>query len=159
MRALFMGEFEHTLDDKGRVIVPAKLRDQIRPLEDGEGFIATHAPENCLYLYTPREWEGICQRLAKLPKGTPGLRQFQRRFYSRAEQLTLDRQGRILIPERLRNKVGIDRDLVLAGCQDRIEVWSKAAWTGQVDDDVSYEEQYQTFLGAEEEPVAPTLEE
>lgn len=150
MPARFMGQFEHSLDDKGRVIVPSKLREQVRPLEDGEGFVATHAPEGCLFLYTPREWEGISARMARLPKGSTDLRRFQRSWFSNAEQLTLDRQGRILIPERLRSKVGIDKELVLAGCYDRIEVWGKETWESQANDE-NYEEQLQQFLGAEEE--------
>jgi MraZ protein len=151
-----MGQFEHSLDDKGRVIVPAKLRDEVRPSEDGEGFIATHAPEGCLYLYTVSEWGRISSDMEKLPRGSTQLRRFQRRWYSGAERLPLDRQGRILLPERLRGKAGIQRELVLAGCYDRIEIWSKAAWESQEQQEDDYEGQVEQFLGGIQ--VEPSVE-
>ncbi len=155
----FMGTFEHSIDDKGRVIVPSKLREQVNPVDQAAGFIVTHAPEGCLFLYLPDDWREISSRIEKLPKGKAGVRALQRRIFSRAEHVTLDRQGRILIPDRLRNKVGIQRDLVLAGACDRIEVWSKDAWESQADDDGDYEEQLETYLGEDEPAPATPLQE
>ncbi len=158
MPARFMGQFEHSLDEKGRVIVPSKLRDEVRPSEDGEGFIATQAPEGCLYLYTPREWERISSDLDQLRRGSARLRKFQRRWYSGAERLPLDRQGRILLPERLRSNAGIQRELVLAGCYDRIEIWAKDSWDVQSREDDDFEDQLERFLGGIPEDPAPATE-
>jgi len=152
-----MGHFEHALDGKGRVIVPSKLREEIRPLEDGEGFVATIAPEGCLCLYTPREWERISSEMEKLPRGSAELRRFQRTWYSGAERIPLDAQGRILIPERLRSKSGIVKELILAGCYDRIEVWSKESWETQAErGEANYEEQFERFFGGSAAASAPT---
>jgi MraZ protein len=153
-----MGQFEHALDDKGRVIVPSKLRDEVRPSEDGEGFVATVAPEGCLYLYTPREWERIAAAMERLPRGAAQFRRFQRRWYSAAERIAIDNQGRIVIPERLRSKAGISRELVLAGCYDRIEVWARDAWDAQSEGDDDYEGQIEQFLGGSQGEPAPAPE-
>lgn len=159
MPARFMGQFEHALDGKGRVIVPAKLREEIRPLEDGDGFVATVAPEGCLCLYTPREWERISTEMERLPRGSAELRRFQRTWYSGAERVPLDAQGRILLPERLRGKSGIRKDLMLAGCYDRIEVWAKETWDAQaVQGADEYERQFERFFGGGAASPAPADE-
>lgn len=153
MAACFTGNYEHSLDDKGRVIVPAKIREQVlmAGLGQADGFVVTPSPDGCLFLYTTKEWEKISAQLASQPRGNAALRKFQRRFFSMAEYLKLDSQGRILIPERLRSKFGITKEMVFAGSFDRVEVWSKSAWEALDDDDEAYEEQFEEFLGA---PVA-----
>ena len=128
MTARFMGQYEHTLDEKERVIIPAKLREVINPEVDGEGFVITAGPEDCLHLYTEAEWNHINEGMDRGPRGLPDFRQFQRLWYANAEPLSVDRQGRILLPERLRSLVNIEREIVLAGCHDRVEIWAQAAW-------------------------------
>ena len=152
MQPCFTGNYEHSLDDKGRVIVPAKIREQVlsQGLGQGEGFIVTPSPDGCLFLYTPKEWEKIGAQLASQPRGRADLRKFQRRFFSMADYVKLDSQGRILIPERLRSKFGIEKDVVFAGSFDRVEVWAAAAWRAQEEDDEGYEDQFEVFLGGPE---------
>ena len=152
MVACFTGNYEHSLDDKGRVIVPAKIREQVlvQGLGQADGFVVTPAPDGCLFLYTVKEWEKIGEQLASQPRGNAQLRRFQRKFFSQAEYLKLDSQSRILIPERLRSKVGITKELVFAGSYDRVEVWSKAAWEAMDDNDDEYNEQFEMFLGGSE---------
>lgn len=128
MPARFIGFYPHTLDEKGRVIVPRKFRDEIRDSETGHGLVITKAPEPCLFLYTLNQWDALSQGQESLNKGSRDLWKFQRWFHATAEHLTPDKQGRVLIPERLRALAGIEREIVLAGCYDRIEVWSKAGW-------------------------------
>ncbi len=149
MAPCFTGNYEHSLDDKGRVIVPAKIREQVlvAGLGQADGFVVTPSPDGCLFLYTVKEWEKIGEQLATQPRGSAELRKFQRRFFSMAEYLKLDSQSRILIPERLRSKMGITKELVFAGSYDRVEVWSKSAWEALVDEDEHYEEQFESFLG------------
>ncbi len=148
MTARFMGQYEHTLDEKGRVIIPAKLRDVVDPEVDGSGFVITPGPEDCLCLYTESEWGRTCEEMDRQPKGSPEFRQFQRVWYANAEPLGVDRQGRILLPERLRSLVNIDREIVIAGCYDRVEIWAKIAWhAAQADAKRSYTSQVQEFLG------------
>ena len=147
----FMGNSEHNLDDKGRVIVPSKFRDQIVPEEDGDGFIAVEAPEGCLFLYTPREWQSLCRRFAKLPKGSPELRSFQRKYHGNAEMLSLDKQGRVQIPKRLRGHASLAKEVVLAGCFDRVELWAKSNWLkAQNSAEAAYGAQMQAFLSGDE---------
>ncbi len=143
-----MGQYEHSLDEKGRLIIPAKIRDVVDAEVDGPGFVITPGPEDCLCLYTDSEWGRICEGMDRLPKGSPAFRQFQRLWYANAEPLSADRQGRILLPERLRSLVNIDREIVIAGCYDRVEIWAKVAWTAaQAEAKRSYPSQVQAFLG------------
>ena len=112
MAARFIGQYEHTLDDKGRVVLPAKLRDRVNPDIDGDGFVVTPGPELCLFLYTDNEWERICDEQEALPAGDAELRQFQRQWYANAEPISVDKQGRILLSERQRSLVSIEKEIV-----------------------------------------------
>lgn len=153
MTVWFMGNSEHTLDDKGRVIVPSKFREQINPDVDGPGFVATHAPEGCVFLYTPREWRRMCQGQTRLPKGSHELRLFQRLWHGSAEALTHDKQGRMQIPKRLRELAGLSKEVVLVGCYDRIELWSKERWEAvQGLAQETYADQMQEFLTSDALP-------
>ncbi|MGE3166007.1 MAG: division/cell wall cluster transcriptional repressor MraZ [Planctomycetota bacterium] len=126
--ARFIGFYPHTLDEKGRVIIPHRFRDEIRDRETGHTLVITKSPEQCLFLYTLNQWDALSRSQESLNKGSRELWKFQRWFHATAEQLVPDKQGRVLIPERLRALAGIEREIVLAGCYDRIEVWSKAGW-------------------------------
>lgn len=124
---MFMGEYNHTIDAKGRLIVPAKFRDQL-----GEAFVITKGNDGCLSIYTNEAWESFLEKVTKLP-GNKNSREFVRYFVSSAEVVEADKQGRILIPASLREHAGLDKDVVLAGVIDKIEVWDKDRWTSAND--------------------------
>ncbi|CQR71296.1 cell division protein MraZ [Sporomusa ovata DSM 2662] len=120
---MFMGEYLHTIDNKGRLIFPAKFRDEL-----GEVFIATKGLDNCLFVYTRSEWAILEEKLKKLPLAKPEARAFVRFFFSGAAELECDKQGRVLLPTNLREHARLDKDVVVIGVSTRIEVWNKAAW-------------------------------
>ena len=114
-----MGTFEHGIDPKGRVIIPAKLRDGL-----GDSFVVTVGLDGCLYAYPMDEWENFLSKLKELP-GTKEARLLQITFLANAAHCDCDKQGRTLIPASLREKVGIDKDIVFIGVLGKIELWSK----------------------------------
>ncbi|MBP2635129.1 MAG: cell division protein MraZ [Firmicutes bacterium] len=120
---MFMGEYSHTIDNKGRLIFPAKFRDEL-----GEVFIATKGLDNCLFVYTRSEWAILEEKLKKLPLAKPEARAFVRFFFSGAAELDCDKQGRVLLPTNLREHARLDKDVVVIGVSTRIEVWDKVAW-------------------------------
>ncbi|HWR05362.1 division/cell wall cluster transcriptional repressor MraZ [Sporomusa sp.] len=120
---MFMGEYLHTIDNKGRLILPAKFREGL-----GEAFIATKGLDNCLFVYTRNEWAILEDKLKKLPLAKPEARAFVRFFFSGAAELECDKQGRVLVPPNLRDHAKLDKDVVVIGVSTRIEIWDKAAW-------------------------------
>ena len=116
---MFMGTFEHSIDVKGRVIIPAKLRDGL-----GDSFVVTVGLDGCLYAYPMDEWEVFLSKLKELP-GTKEARALQRTFMANAATCECDKQGRTLIPANLRERVGIDKDIVFIGVLGKVELWSK----------------------------------
>jgi MraZ protein len=118
-----MGEYLHTIDNKGRLIFPAKFRDEL-----GEVFIATKGLDNCLFVYTRSEWAILEEKLKKLPMAKPEARAFVRFFFSGAAELECDKQGRVLLPTNLREHARLDKDVVVIGVSTRVEVWDKVAW-------------------------------
>ena len=118
-----MGTYEHGLDAKGRVIIPAKLREDL-----GESFVVTLGLDGCLFAYPMNEWEGFIEKLKELP-GTKEARMLQRHFLANAAPCELDKQGRILVPQTLREFAGLEKDVILAGNLSRVEVWSKEKWS------------------------------
>ncbi|MDD2959453.1 MAG: division/cell wall cluster transcriptional repressor MraZ [Lachnospiraceae bacterium] len=121
---MFMGEYNHTIDTKGRLIIPAKFREQL-----GDEFIVTKGLDGCLFVFPQNEWQNFEEKLRSLPLTQKGARQFTRFFVAGATPVELDKQGRILLPGTLREFAGLEKDVVLAGMLNRIEVWSKAKWT------------------------------
>lgn len=120
---MFMGEYLHSIDNKGRLILPAKFRDEL-----GDTFIATKGLDNCLFVYTRTEWAILEEKLKKLPLAKPEARAFVRFFFSGAAELDCDKQGRVLLPANLREHAGLEKDVVVIGVSTRIEVWDKTAW-------------------------------
>ncbi len=118
-----MGEYLHSIDNKGRLILPAKFRDEL-----GDTFIATKGLDNCLFVYTRTEWAILEEKLKKLPLAKPEARAFVRFFFSGAAELDCDKQGRVLLPANLREHAGLEKDVVVIGVSTRIEVWDKTAW-------------------------------
>ena len=119
---MFMGEYNHTIDAKGRIIVPSKFRDAL-----GEHFVVTLGLDGCLFVYPNEEWEHFVTELKNLP-GNKEARQLQRYFMAGACECEVDKQGRILIPNNLRNQAGLDKDIVFVGVLSKIEIWSKERW-------------------------------
>jgi len=120
---VFIGEYEHTVDAKGRVIMPAKLREDI-----GEKFILTKGLDGCLFAYSQTEWTNFEEKLKTLPLTNKNARDFVRFFLSGAIECEIDKQGRFLIPSNLRAYSKLDKDIVIIGVGTRIEVCNKEAW-------------------------------
>ena len=120
---MFMGEFQHNIDTKGRMIVPAKFRHEL-----GESFIVTRGLDQCLFVYPMDEWEILEGKLKKLPLTKKDARAFTRFFFSGATECEVDKQGRINIPSSLRTYAGLDKECVVIGVSNRIELWAKENW-------------------------------
>ena len=120
---MFMGEYHHSLDDKGRLIIPAKFRAEL-----GDKFIITRGIENCLFAYPIERWETIVHKLESLPFTKKDARNFTRFFLSGATVAEFDKQGRINITSPLITYAGIQKDCVVIGTGDRLEIWAKDAW-------------------------------
>lgn len=132
---MFIGEYQHSLDSKGRLIVPSKFRDDL-----GDVFIITKGLDNCLFVYPKSEWKILEEKLKLLPLTRKDARAFVRFFFSGATECELDKQGRILIPGNLREHCKIDKEAVIIGVSNRVEIWSKKEWDLYNDDEnLSYE--------------------
>lgn len=118
-----MGEYQHTVDTKGRLIVPAKFRDGL-----GDAFVITKGLDNCLFAYPMEEWKDLESKLRALPFTKSDARAFMRFFFSGASECEIDKQGRILIPANLREYGKLDKDVVVIGVSSRVEIWSKEEW-------------------------------
>jgi MraZ protein len=133
---MLMGQFEHSIDTKGRIIIPAKLRDEL-----GEKFILTRGLDNCLFVYSLAEWANIEIKLKSLPLNKKDARAFTRFFLAGATECEADKQGRVLIPMNLRQHAKIDKDVVIIGVSTRIEIWSKEIWNEYFNNaDISFED-------------------
>ena len=131
-----MGEFQHSIDTKGRLIVPAKFREGL-----GETFVVTKGLDNCLFVYPMDEWKVLEQKLKALPFTRSDARAFVRFFFSGATECELDKQGRILLPNNLRQYAKLDKDVVVLGVSSRVEIWGREQWdTYSNQAEVSYEE-------------------
>lgn len=118
-----MGEFQHNFDTKGRIIVPSKFREEL-----GERFVVTRGLDKCLFAYPMSEWAILEEKLKKLPLTKKDARAFTRFFFSGAVECEVDKQGRINIPQPLRNYAGLDKECVVIGVSNRIEFWASENW-------------------------------
>ena len=116
---MFMGEYNHTIDAKGRLIIPSKFREIL-----GDAFVVTKGLDGCLFVYDNEEWKRFEEKLRSLPITNKEARQFVRFFLAGATEAEVDKQGRILIPNVLREFAEITKDVVLVGVGSRIEIWS-----------------------------------
>lgn len=123
IRPMFMGEYQHSVDEKGRMIIPAKFRDTL-----GTTFVMTRGLDNCLFIYPMDEWKVLEQKLKSLPLMKSDARAFTRFFFSGATECELDKQGRVNIPGNLRDHAKLDASAVVIGVSNRVEVWSKEIW-------------------------------
>lgn len=124
---MFMGEHQHSLDKKGRLIIPSKFREILTEKYEDK-FVITRGLDNCLFLYPPDEWREIERKIKSLSMLKRESRAFKRFLISGAVECVLDKQGRIMIPVNLRHYARIEKDIVLIGAAEKIEIWSKENW-------------------------------
>lgn len=122
---MFMGEYNHTIDAKSRLIIPSKFREML-----GDEFVVTKGLDGCLFVYDNKEWTVFEEKLKSLPLTNKDARQFVRFFLAGAANIEVDKQGRILVPGVLREFAQLTKDVVLVGVASRIEIWSKERWEG-----------------------------
>ncbi|MFC2950204.1 division/cell wall cluster transcriptional repressor MraZ [Virgibacillus sediminis] len=120
---MFMGEFQHNIDAKGRIIVPSKFRDGL-----GESFVITRGLDKCLFAYPMDEWKSLEEKLKKLPLTKKDARAFTRFFFSGAVECEVDKQGRINIPQPLRSYAALEKECAVIGVSERIEFWASENW-------------------------------
>ena len=120
---MFIGEYTHNLDEKGRLAVPKKFRTVL-----SKGAVVTRGLDNCLFLYTKAEWEKLAEKLANLPFAQANTRAFARLMLAGAMDVKLDKQGRIILPEYLRTFARLSKSTIVAGLYNRLEIWDKSAW-------------------------------
>ncbi len=133
---MFMGEYQHNIDIKGRMIVPAKFRDGL-----GESFVLTRGLDQCLFAYPMEEWKVLEEKLKKLPLTKKDARTFTRFFFSGAIECEVDKQGRINIPQTLRTYSNLEKECIIIGVSNRVEVWAKDKWDEFMSDsEESFEE-------------------
>lgn len=131
---MFIGEYQHSIDSKNRMMVPAKFRQDL-----GGGFIITKGLDGCLYIYTKEEWARIEDKLKTLPLTSKEARAFTRFFFSGASEVDIDKQGRTLIPQNLIEYAKIKKDIVSIGVSTRIEIWSKENWEKYNNENINFD--------------------
>lgn len=131
---MLMGEYSHSLDTKGRLIMPAKLRQDI-----GDKFILTKGLDGCLFVFSQTEWNNFEEKLKGLPLSDKNARNFVRFFLSGATECEIDKQGRFLIPTNLRISANLEKDAIIIGVGTRIEIWNKETWE-KCDEEISADE-------------------
>ncbi len=124
---MFYGEYEHTLDSKGRVIIPAKFREIFKE-HYVERFFITRGLDQCLFVFTEEAWKNQEKKFRELPFTKTEARQFNRLYFSGACEVIADKQGRVLIPDYLKSYAAIQVDVVIIGVSDRMEIWAKDKW-------------------------------
>ena len=140
---MFMGEYRHSMDSKGRLIIPSKFREDL-----GEPFVLTRGLDNCLFVYPMEEWRILEEKLKSLPMTSKNARAFVRFFFSGATESTLDKSGRVNIPQNLCEHANLEKEVVITGISSRIELWSKENW-----------DQYMKMTADSYEDIAETMEE
>jgi MraZ protein len=128
---MFMGEYQHSLDKKGRIILPAKFRSELSD-KYIETFVITRGFDDCLFLFPITEWKNFENKLKTYSIADGNIRYVIRMLYANASEVAIDKQGRIFIPTGLRTKVGINKDVVIIGYLNLIEIWAKEKWLNYV---------------------------
>jgi len=131
---MLIGEYQHALDIKNRIIVPSKLREDL-----GNNFVITKGLDGCLYAYPIEEWKLLQEKLKTLPLTNKDARAFVRFFFAGACEVEMDKQGRGLIPQNLKEYAGIEKEIVSIGVLTRVEIWSKEKWKEYNDSNVDYQ--------------------
>ena len=120
---MLIGEYNHNIDTKGRLIIPSKFREEL-----GDNFIITKGFDNCLFVFPENEWKEFGDKLAQLPMSQKNARAMTRFFFGSAVEGDLDKQGRVLLSSALRSHAGLEKEVVLVGTRNRVEIWDKARW-------------------------------
>ncbi|MFA7208855.1 MAG: division/cell wall cluster transcriptional repressor MraZ [Parcubacteria group bacterium] len=120
---MFIGEYSHSVDEKKRLAVPSKFRAELK-----NKVVVTRGLDKCLFIYTMKAWEELAGKLGNLPVGEAGTRSFTRLMLAGAVDVDVDKQGRILIPDYLKNYAGLDKNVVIAGLYNRLEIWDEKKW-------------------------------
>ena len=120
---MLIGEYKHTIDDKNRISLPRKFRSEL-----GKKIVITRGLDNCLFIYSQKEWEQIAKKLGTMGFGQADTRGFNRFMLSGAMEIGIDSAGRVLLPEHLRSFAKLDSKAVFAGVYNRVEVWDEKAW-------------------------------
>ncbi|MBU5487570.1 division/cell wall cluster transcriptional repressor MraZ [Clostridium sp. MSJ-8] len=131
---MFIGEYQHSLDSKNRIIVPSKLRDEL-----GTKFVITKGLDGCLYAYPLDEWKKLEDKMKTLPLTNKDARAFVRFFFSGACEVEIDKQGRGLIPQNLKEYAAIEKEIVSIGVLQRVEIWSKERWNEYNESDIDFD--------------------
>lgn len=131
---MFIGEYQHALDTKNRIIVPSKLRSEL-----GSKFVITKGLDQCLYAYPLEEWKVLEEKMKKLPLTNKDARAFVRFFFSGACEIEVDKQGRGLIPQNLKEYACIEKEIISIGVLTRVEIWSKEKWQEYNNSSVDYD--------------------
>jgi MraZ protein len=139
---MLVGSSERTVDSKGRIILPREFRRDFEA-----GLMVTKGLDNCLLLYPVNEWEKLVERIEEMPSGSEATRRFTRLFFAYASHLTPDGQGRVLIPPRLRDMVGITKEVVIVGLSNKAEVWDPEKWDAYSRDSAEHYEQSASDIG------------
>ena len=140
---MFIGEYNHNLDEKGRLAVPVKFRNDLK-----KGAVVTKGLDGCLFLYTMDEWKILAEKLSKLPISQSGTRAFARLMLAGAMDVQVDKQGRIIIPDYLRKYAGMKKKIIVSGLYNRLEIWDENSW-----------EKYKEKTEKESEDIAEKLGE
>ncbi|MFA6428057.1 MAG: division/cell wall cluster transcriptional repressor MraZ [Candidatus Buchananbacteria bacterium] len=139
---MFIGEYQHNLDEKGRLAIPVKFREILK-----KGTVVTKGLDSCLFVYTKEEWSKLAEKLSQLPISKANTRAFGRLMLAGAMEVEMDKQGRVVMPDYLRKYAGISKKVILAGLFNRIEIWDEQAW-----------EKYKTGTEGSSADIAEALE-
>ncbi|MFW5884939.1 MAG: division/cell wall cluster transcriptional repressor MraZ [Patescibacteria group bacterium] len=120
---MFIGEYKHTIDTKKRLALPSKFRSSFK-----NKAVITRGLDNCLFVYSMQEWKKIAEKLGNMPVGESSTRSFVRLMLAGAVDVELDSQGRILVPDYLKDYAGLGKEVIVAGLFNRLEIWDKTAW-------------------------------
>jgi len=140
---MFIGEFKHSVDEKGRLAIPIKFRNEL-----ARGAVITRGLDSSLFLFPKEEWDKLANKLAGLPLGQSQARAFARLMLAGAMEVELDKQGRVVLPEYLRKYAGLGKNVVVAGLYNRVEIWDAAKW-----------EEYKNSTEADAEKIAEQMGE
>lgn len=120
---MFIGEYNHNIDDKGRLAVPKKFQEDLKA-----GLVVTKGLDNCLWVYTYESWKELATKLSKLPISSTNNRAFSRLMLAGAMDVSLDKQGRVVLPDYLRDYAKLGKKVIVTGLYDRLEIWDEVAW-------------------------------
>lgn len=139
---MLIGQYQHAIDAKNRIIIPSKFREEL-----GDVFVVTKGLDNCLFVYSNTEWQKVDEKLKNLSMTNKDARAFTRFFYAGACECEIDKQGRIIIPNNLREHAKIEKDIIIVGVSSKVEIWSAEEWERfNSESNLSYEEAAENLI-------------